>query len=73
MEKEGKPLKKFDPTDPKIAFELKKHCFEGWSPRSFAGKIIGGEKAYSILMRVNPEFAITAKTYEDHNYRKSFS
>ena len=50
--------------DPHICNIFLNHCKEGLSPRSFIGKLIGGEKAYNILRDHNPKFREIIKTYQ---------
>ena len=45
-----------DPKDTAVVDAFLVHCKQGWSPRSFCGKIKGSQHAYNKLLSNNEKF-----------------
>lgn len=63
MKKRGR----LSPTDEGIEKEFLKHCEEGWSTQSFAGKLIGTNVSFHEMLKKNPK----CREIND-KFRKSF-
>ena len=56
MIKSVRAKKPYSPLDENIVEIYRSHCESGWSPRSFLGKLQGGEESFLLLRNTNQEF-----------------